>query len=150
MGHVKQQLPSLKNRLRVPAVGVGGSAVVLSHQANAEHGPWFEAIAEMRRWRAQPEQFEAEDRPDALVLTTALDYAVSQNELAEGDPAPHSIVVSGGGRIAMEWNDGPLTVIIEFTGPGAACYERFKSGKLECSGLLHQNPQNHALEQVLS
>ena len=96
---------------------------------------------------SSPGHFEVDDRPDGAILETAIDYACDQIKDQEGAPTPASIVPSGTGRIAMEWNDGPTTVVIEFIALGQATYTRFKSGKIELKQHLQRNPRSRKFNQ---
>jgi len=131
----------------IRSVSVGGTpadALVSSVRPDVKH--WQHAIDEMLRWKSCPGQFGVDDQPEEAVLDTAIDYAVDQIEDAQGYPAPSSIIPSGSGRIAMEWNDGSFTVIIEFVALGRAIYTRFNHGKVEERRELNRNPKSRKLE----
>jgi hypothetical protein len=101
---------------------------------------WQQAIHEMLGWMSTPDQFDPQDQPDDAILETAIDYAADQIEEEEGDIAPDSIVLSGSGRIAMEWNDGAATAIIEFVQRGKAHFTLFVEGKVREKQVLVRNP----------
>ncbi len=106
---------------------------------------WRQAIDEMLGWRSTPEQFPPEDRPDQDIIITAIDYACDKVE--DGGPVPESIVPSGSGRIAMEWNAGTTTVIVEFIGLGVATLTRFEGQRVVVKTVLYRNPKSRKLEQ---
>ena len=91
---------------------------------------WRDAIDEMLRWMSQRAESGPDEMPWPDMLATAIDYAVGQAIDTNGANAPTSIVPSGRGRIAMEWNGGPITLIVEFTGRGEADFVEMHSGKL--------------------
>lgn len=105
---------------------------------------WKSAYNEMLLWRSPSSPFDQEDQPDQAILDTAIDYAVDQ--IRHGGPAPASIIPSGSGRIAMEWNDEPYTVIVEFVDVGTATRTIFKEQKVESKVLLVRNPKSRKLE----
>lgn len=105
---------------------------------------WKQAIDEMLRWKGSDDLFEPEDRPTAEILDTAIDYAMDQ--IKEGGPVPASIIPSGSGRVAMEWNDKLVTIVVEFTGLGIATYARFEHGRLVARSTLRRNPQSRKME----
>lgn len=107
---------------------------------------WQQAIHEMLGWMSTPDQFDPQDQPDDAILETAIDYAADQIEEEEGDIAPDSIVLSGSGRIAMEWNDGAATAIIEFVQRGKAHFTLFVEGKVREKQVLVRNPESRKLE----
>lgn len=87
------------------------------------------------------------DYPTQEIAETAIDYAMDQINDEHGADAPDSIVPSGGGRIAMEWNERSSTVIVEFVGLGTATYTKFDSaGKIAERRHLQRNPQSRRLE----
>jgi hypothetical protein len=122
----------------------GTSSDALSSYRRGDRDAWTHAIDEMLRWKAAPDQFDASDQPNDAILETAIDYAVDQRD--ENGPAPDSIVLSGSGRIAMEWNDDSATVVVEFVGLGAATYSRFMGQQLQEGGRLTRNPRSRKLE----
>lgn len=107
---------------------------------------WREAIDEMLRWVYPAAGLRLEDVPEHDVLSTAIDYAVDQAEESDAARPPDSIVPSGSGRIAMEWNDGAITLIVEFVKQGVANYTEFHEGKIYRQGLLVRNPTSRRLE----
>ncbi len=111
---------------------------------NSDVALWKSAYDEMLLWRSSSSPFELEDQPDQAILDTAIDYAVDQ--IREGGPAPSSIIPSGSGRIAMEWNDAPVTVIVEFIDVGTAIHTIFKGQKIVSRGRLIRNPKSRKLE----
>jgi hypothetical protein len=112
--------------------------------ANDDIAAWKSACDEMLLWRSLSSPFEPEDQPDQAILNTAIDYAVDQ--IREGGPAPSSIIPSGSGRIAMEWNDAPITVIVEFIDVGTAIHTIFNEQKVVSRGILIRNPKSRKLE----
>jgi hypothetical protein len=134
-----------KVRQSTGAGGTPAAALLSSKQRDITH-LWKDAIDAMLGWKMDSTQFETEDRPNYAILDTALDYACDQMESDQCDPAPDSIIPSGDGRIAMEWNDGPFTVILEFVARGLAVLQKFKQGKLEETYPLHRNPRSRKLE----
>jgi hypothetical protein len=91
--------------------------------------------------------FEEDDRPSDEALDTAIDYAIDQIETPAGADAPDSIIPSGSGRIAMEWNVGGVTISIEFISRGTARYSMFQGGKLVVYETLVRNPESRELEK---
>jgi len=134
------------DQTRKSADAGGASAETLTTSAERDTDHWRQAIDEMLRWRSTPEWFEPADRPDEEVLDTAIDYAMDQIGEPGGEPAPSSILPSGAGRIAMEWNHGPYTVILEFVRRGTALYTKFDCGRVTGKYLLARNPASRKLE----
>jgi hypothetical protein len=147
MKALQEQEPSIARESTRHSAGAGGThADALVSSARPDTKLWRHAVDAMLGWRSCPNQFDADDQPDDAILETALDYAVDQIEDELGDPVPTSIVPSGGGRIAMEWNDGPYTVVIEFVALGLASYTRFNRGRIESKQQLRRNPKSRKLE----
>lgn len=111
---------------------------------HSREGLWKQAIDEMLAWRAGSELFEPDDVPDQEILDTAIDYAMDQ--IRERGPVPSSIIPSGSGRIAMEWNDRDSTVVIEFVALGVATYTLFDCGKRRHKLYLFRDPASRKLE----
>jgi len=107
---------------------------------------WKQAIDQMLSWKTSSGHLESEDQPDDEILSTAIDYAVDQVETKTDQPAPNSVIPSGSGRIAMEWNDGLRTVVVEFIALGIATYTEFDRNKLVRSHKLVRNPKSRHLE----
>ena len=108
---------------------------------------WKQAIDHMLGWMSSPHQFEPEDQPSAEILQAAIDFAVDHRDSAEGASAPNSIVPSGSGRIAMQWDHDRGTLVIEFVGPGSAFLTSFdQNGKVERRLPLQRDPRSRRLE----
>ena len=127
-------------------IGVGAGHTDWLSSFHADKDLWSEAIDQMLGWKSGSIQFEAADRPDEDILSTAIDYAVDQINAGEGASAPNSIIPSGSGRVAMEWNDGQRTIIIEFFEPGRANYTEIYRGKFARKITLVRNPTSRQLE----
>ena len=130
-------------------IPVGGTAcsagIALTQPPNREPALWKQAIDQMLEWKTKRSVDNCEDYPTQDVADTAIDFAVDQSDT--GTSAPDSIVPSGGGRIAMEWNTPFQTIIVEFIGLGAATYIRFDSaGKVAARDTLRRNPQSRRLQ----
>jgi len=117
---------------------------VLISRGNGDDVLWCTAIDEMLSWKINSDYFEPEDQPSHDILEAAIDFAYDQ--ICEGGPAPASIVPSGNGRIAMEWNEGNSTVVVEFIGLGFANYNVFVGQKLTINEQLTRNPLSRKLE----
>ncbi|MBI1374287.1 MAG: hypothetical protein GC159_16345 [Phycisphaera sp.] len=124
------------------ASSVRQDTIICQQKAN----DWQQAVDVLLGWKSSPDQFDPEDRPDAAILDTAIDYAFDQSRFEDGDVAPDSIIPSGSGRVAMEWNDGQETVIIDFVGRGVARYTLFKQGRVQAKLVLRRNPESRQLE----
>ena len=124
--------------------GTPADALASRQTHRAPEDSWRSAIDEMLRWLSNSEDFELEDRPDGDVLEAAIDFACDQ--LAEGQPAPSSIIPSGSGRIAMEWNDGRATAIVEFLCLGHAHLTLLHQGKVTNKQVFTRNPKSRKLE----
>lgn len=131
-------------RLRIDTGGSNADALVSSSRPDV--ALWRQAIDQMLGWRSAAADLAAEDKPDDDVLDTAIDYAVDQIENISGAAAPSSIIPSGSGRIAMEWNDGSITFIIEFVALGTANLIEFRAGKVIRRSTLRRNPKSRQLE----
>jgi len=105
---------------------------------------WDDACERMLAWRSSTDQFEPDDAPEVDILDTAIDFAV--DERTRGGPAPSSIVPSGDGRVAFEWNDRGSTMVVEFIARGRARFTRIISGKVVEKGVLVRNPKSRKLE----
>ncbi|MBV8781243.1 MAG: hypothetical protein JO353_07585 [Phycisphaerae bacterium] len=124
----------------------GTPTQALLTSASSDAAMWRCAIDQILAWRSTSEQIDLDDRPDADVLEAAIDFAVDQIEACDGVVAPNSIVLSGSGRIAMEWNEESLTSIIEFVGRGTAVHTQFNRGKVILKQFLDRNPISRHLE----
>jgi hypothetical protein len=134
------------NRSSIPRLETGGTSPDALSTTWVDATLWEQIVDQLLRWKSNPDMFEIQDQPDHPVLATAIDYAVDQMRGNEGAAAPGSVISSGNGRIAMEWNDGPLTVTIEFTGLGVAEYTLFDHGKVHKKSALLRNPRSRQLE----
>lgn len=105
---------------------------------------WKEIIEAMLSWRLDFSRFDPEDRPDGEILDTAIDYAC--DEIRSGAPAPSSVVPSGSGRVAFEWNAGDNTVIVEFVDRGVAMLTQFVGDLVESNVRLKRDPLTRKLE----
>ena len=105
---------------------------------------WRSAYNEMLGWMSPSSPFDPEDQPDQVIIEAAIDYAVDQ--IRANGPAPSSIIPSGNGRIAMEWNDAPFTVIVEFVDRGTATRTIFANQRVSSKVLLIRNPKSRKLE----
>ncbi len=130
----------------IPAGGTAYAAgIALTRPPNREAALWKQAIDQMLAWKKTRIVENCEDYPAQDVADTAIDFAVDQSDT--GTSAPDSIVPSGGGRIAMEWNTPSETIIVEFIGLGTASYIRFDSaGKVAARDTLRRNPQSRRLQ----
>jgi hypothetical protein len=147
MSAVQEQEAGIIRDATLRSIGAGGTpADALASSARPDAKLWKHAVDEMLGWTSRRGQFDADDEPDRAILETAIDYAVDQIECKEGDPAPASSIPSGSGRIAMEWNEGPITVIIEFIALGRASYTTFNCGRMESKRYLERNPKSRKLE----
>ena len=134
-------------RDRIIPVGVtsGSPGIALTQTSSIEEGLWKKAIDQMLAWKKIGGVENCEDYPAQDVANTAIDFAIDQS--ATGISAPDSIVPSGGGRIAMEWNTPSETIIVEFIGLGTATYIRFDgAGKVAARDSLRRNPQSRRLQ----
>ena len=121
------------------------SEIALTRPPNREPALWKQAIDQMLAWKKIGSVENCEDYPAQEIADTAIDFAIDQN--ATGISAPDSIVPSGGGRIAMEWNAPSTTIIVEFLGLGIATYTRFDgAGKVAARDTLRRNPQSRRME----
>lgn len=123
--------------------GTSDSALASTTLPTPELG-WFDAIERMLEWRNSPETFAPEDRIDIGVLDSAIDLAVDYDSMNQ--PVPSSIVPSGSGCIAFEWNAGSETMIIELTGVGRATVTRFEDGRVVYRGVLLRDPKTRKLQ----
>lgn len=124
--------------------GTPPAALKTRFRPEVEH--WQSAIDEMLRWRLDGSVFEPEDRPRIHILDTAIDFAADQKEDESGGRAPTSIMPSGNGRVAMEWNQGSYTMIIEFVALGRAVCTEFSGGEVRNQYELKRNPVSRKLE----
>jgi hypothetical protein len=131
----------------VPAINsTGGWAAALTSPANAELTLWKKAIDQLLAWRNATETDDGGDIPIPEIADSAIDFAYDQID-GQLTCAPDSIVPSGAGRIAMEWNNENGTVILEFVELGTATYTRFgRNGKILEKHVLKRNPTSRQLE----
>jgi len=143
------------SRPYVDTGGTTGSALVVGPLGPTREDLWRDAIDCMLRWSNSPEIFSPIDQPDSAVLESAIDLAFDLWDPEEKHApemrwvAPTSIVPSGDGRIAFEWNAGNETIIIEITGEGSANATVFLGGKVVDHGPLRRNPLTRKLEMEL-
>jgi hypothetical protein len=131
----------------VPVIcSTGESAATLTAPVNGELKLWRSAIDQLLAWRNAPKEGDGEDAPRGDVVDSAIGFAFDQLEGASVR-APDSMVPSGAGRIAMEWNAEDGTLILEFVETGTASYTRFdRNGKIMERRLLKRNPTSRQLE----
>ncbi|MGC8560811.1 MAG: hypothetical protein ACP5O1_09045 [Phycisphaerae bacterium] len=123
----------------------GPSPIARTSPVNEETALWKQAIDQMLAWKNIGGVDNLDDLPKEEIVTTAIDYAVDQ--IGSGTCAPDSIVPSGGGRIAMEWNNQNATLILEFVDLGIATRTIFnQSGKIIERHTLKRNPKSRQLE----
>jgi len=143
----KEQETNVSDRIvRVGFTGGTPAEALLSSPRLDAKKHWASAIDEMLRWKSAPTEFNVEDRPTDEVLETAIDYAVDQSEDPNGASPPSSIIPSGARRIAMEWNDGDVTLIVEFIALGRAARTIFIGGKVADKRILARNPSSRKME----
>jgi hypothetical protein len=129
----------------LPDFDVAFDSPILMSSAPPERDVWKKAVDEMLGWMSSPSQFADEDRPTAEILRAAMDYAADQMSSVGAD-APDSIIPSGSGRIAMEWNDGSATGVLEFKSLGVAEYTRFDQGKVTKRTIVFRSPASNKWE----
>ena len=123
----------------------GPSPIARTSYVNEEADLWKQAIDRMLTWKSGGGADHPDDPPKAEIITAAIDYACDQSD--SGISAPDSMVPSGAGRIAMEWNDRNGTTIIEFVDLGTAQFTRFdRGGKVVERHTLRRNPRSRQLE----
>ena len=131
----------------VPVINsTGGWAAALTDPINVELSLWKTAIDQLLAWKKAPKMDDCGDYPTREIVDSAIDFAHDQ---IDGEPAraPDSMVPSGAGRIAMEWNNENGTVILEFLELGTASYTRFdRKGKILEKHILKRNPTSRQLE----
>ncbi len=130
----------------VPMIGASSSSLIArTSDVNGEHALWKQAIDQMLAWKKAAAVDNLEDLPTNEIVDTAIDYAYEQ--AGSSTRAPDSVVPSGGGRIAMEWNDKGETMILEFVDLGIATCTIIKpTGKLVERHQLIRNPRSRKLE----
>lgn len=140
------QISGIARDRTVPAVvSAGASAIALTSLVNAESALWKKAIDQMLAWRNPALADNCGDFPACEIVDTAIDFAMDQFD--GGSCAPDSIMPSGAGRIAMEWNNQNATMILEFIGLGSAVLTMFdSSGKIVERRSLERNPKSRKLE----
>ncbi len=131
----------------VPAINsTGGRAAALTDPINAELNHWKKAIDQLLAWRRAAGADDGEDLPTSEIADSAIDFAYDQIGGVYAC-APDSMVPSGAGRIAMEWNNENGTVVLEFVELGTASYTRFdRNGKILEKHVLKRNPTSRQLE----
>lgn len=139
--------PAITRDQIVPVIcSTGESAATLTAPVNGELELWKSAINQLLAWRKAPKEGDSGDAPCSDIVDSAIDFAFDQIE-GEYVRAPDSMVPSGAGRIAMEWNGEEGTVILEFVETGTASYTRFgRNGKILESHFLKRNPASRQLE----
>ena len=142
--------PGIAREHAFPAINTTGpSLIALSSAIDPETVLWRQAIDQMLHWRSMRAKAVVleDDMPAPEIVDTAIDFAYDQLNSDTGASAPDSVVPSGAGRIAMEWNGGGETQIIEFTGSGVATYTIFNiEGKIAQRGFLQRNPHSRQME----
>ena len=100
---------------------------------------WKAVIDRLLKWSSDLSIFAPDDRPDALILRSAIDFAY--DSMAEDQPAPTSMMPSGQGAIAFEWDTGRFTQIVELTGIGTGTFTSFKDGKIVAHIGISRDPE---------
>jgi hypothetical protein len=143
------------SRPYVDTGGTTGAALSAGPMGPTREELWRDAIDCMLRWSSDPDIFAPTDLPDPAVLESAMDLAFDLWDQEEERPratrwaAPTSIVPSGDGRIAFEWNNKDETVIVEIVGAGSATATVFQAGKVVEHGPLQRNPLTRKIEMAL-
>jgi hypothetical protein len=141
---MRANMPTFQKPPASQSSGVSAKATTAALRPDADL--WRQAIDEMLGWMSPAGDLDSQDLPQGEILATAIDYAVDQAIDPNGAPPPDSIIPTGSGRIAMEWNDGPRTVIVEFAGRGEAEYIEMRSGAMLDRRKLARNPKSRQLE----
>lgn len=125
----------------------GPSPIARISSDDYEIGLWKQAVDQMLQWRKSASADRSEDLPSAEIVDAAIDFAMDQIGLKHATSAPDSIVPSGAGRIAMEWNSATSTVILEFVETGGAIHTRFgPNGTVVERNRVQRNPKSRQLE----
>ncbi len=136
--------------ITVPVIGATrAGAIAWTSPENIESNLWKKLIDQLLAWRSASEVEAGDELPVREIVDLAIDFASAQ--IKDGDSvscAPDSMVPSGAGRIAMEWNDENGTRILEFVQPGTAALTTFgRDGRISAKLALKLDPAGRQLER---